>query len=106
MISQEDPIEDIRQKDTGENNNQHQLRHIYPTIITQLSQEINQVDISATTATRHQHLLINIHEQVDGTQQVIHNFLKENAIRHLRTMTHHDYLTNMANEIIDDDTGK
>ena len=70
MISQEDPVEDIRQRDTGKDNSQHQLKHIYPTRITQLYQEINQVD----------------------------------SIE--RTMTNHDYLTKMANGIIDDDTGK
>ena len=70
MISQEDTIEDSRQMDAVENNKQQQLRHRYPTKITQLYQEINQVD----------------------------------SIE--RTMTNHDYLTKMANGIIDDDTGK
>ena len=37
---------------------------------------------------------------------MIENFIKDNAIIHPRTMTQHYYLTNMANAIIDDDTGK
>ena len=41
MISHEDPIEERRQRDTVENNNQQQLKHIYPTRITKLPQEIN-----------------------------------------------------------------
>ena len=48
MISQEDPIYDRRQRDTVENHDQKQLKHIYPTRITQLSQEINQVKSTAT----------------------------------------------------------
>ena len=49
---------------------------------------------------------MNIHEQVKFTPQVIDNCLKENVSRIPRTMTYHDYPTNMANAIIDDDTGK
>ena len=106
MITQEVPIEYNRQRYTVEHNNQHQLKHRYYTIITQLSQEINQVYIAAKAATRHQHFLINIYEQVKTTPQVIDNCLKENAFRLPKTMTQHDYLTNMSHAIIDDDTGK
>ena len=106
IITKEDPSEDIRQRDTVENNNQHQLKHRYPTRITQLSQDINQVYIAATKATRHQHWIMNIHEQVNATPQIIDNCLKDNEIRHLKTMTQNDYLKKMSNAISDDDTGK
>ena len=106
MISQEDPIEYSRQKDTVEHNNRHPLKHRYPTRIAQMSQDINQVEVAAAAATRHQHWLMNIHEQVNTTPQVIDNCLKENACKPPKTMTHHDYPKNMANLIIDDDTVK
>ena len=80
MISQEDTIEDSRQMDAVENNKQQQLRHRYPTKITQLYQEINQVESTATTETRHQHWLIDVHEQVKAASQFIDNCLKKNMI--------------------------
>ena len=55
MIIQEDPIEYSRQRDKVEHNNQHQLKHRYPTRTTELSQETNQVESAATAAARHQH---------------------------------------------------
>ena len=66
-VTQEDPIEYRKQRDTVENNNQHQLKQRYITRITQISQEINQVDSVETTSTIHQHWIINIHEQVKAT---------------------------------------
>ena len=77
MITQEDPIEYSRQRDTVENNNQHQLKHRYPTRITKIYQDINHVGSAETTATRNQHWLMNIHEQVEVTPQVIDNCLKK-----------------------------
>ena len=106
IITQEDPIEDSRQRDTVEHNNKHPLNHSYPTRITQLLQYINQVESTAKVATRHQHWLMNIYEQVRITPQFIDNCLKDNICKLPKTMTHHDYITNMANAIIDDDTGK
>ena len=106
MISQEDTIEDIIQMDAVENNRKQQLKHRYPTIITQRYKKINQVDSTETTATRQQHWLMNVHEQVKATPQFIDNFLKENMIRHPRKMTQHNYFTKMAKVIIDDDMGK
>ena len=106
MITQEDPIEDSRQMDTVEHNNQNQLKHRYPTRITQLSQDINQVDISATTVTIQQNWLTNIHEQLKATPKVIENCLKDNAIRKPRKTIQPNYLTKMANAIIDDETRK
>ena len=106
MISHEDPVEDSRQREIVEHNNQQQMKHIYPTRITLISQELNQVESAATTATIHQHRLMNIHEQVKSTSQVIDNCLKENLSRLLITITQHDYLTRTANAIINDDTGK
>ena len=52
MISQEETIEDIRQRDTVENNNPQQLKQRYPTRITQLYQDINQIDSTATSMTQ------------------------------------------------------
>ena len=89
-----------------ENNKQQKLKHRYPTRITQLSQEINKVKSTSKTATRHQQCLIYVHEQVKATPQLIDNCLKYNMIRHPRTMTQHDYITKMANAIIDDYTVK
>ena len=106
IISQEDPVEDSRKRDTVEHKNQHQLKHRYPTRITQLSKDPNQVERSATTTTRHQNWLMNIHEQVNDTPQVIDKCLKENASIPLITITQNDYITQMANTIIVDDTGK
>ena len=71
MVTEEDPVEDSRQRDTFEHNNHHQFKQRYPTRITQLSQEINQVESKATAATRHQEQLMNIHEPVNTTPQVI-----------------------------------
>ena len=71
MITQEDTVEDTRKRERVEHNNQHQLKHRYPTRITQLYQDINQAERAATTATRHHHWLMNIHEQVKATPQVI-----------------------------------
>ena len=76
MITQEDPIEDRRQMDTVEHNSQNQLKHRYLTRITQLYQDTNHVDRAATTVTRHQHCLMNIHKQVKATPQVIYSFIK------------------------------
>ena len=76
MITQEDPIEDRRQMDTVEHNSQNQLKHRYLTRITQLYQDTNHVDRAATTVTRHQHWLMNIHKQVKATPQVIYSFIK------------------------------
>ena len=56
MISQEETIENIRQRDTVENNNPQQLKHRYPTRITQLSQDINQVDSTETSMTQYEYL--------------------------------------------------
>ena len=81
IITQEDPIYYSRQRDTVENNNQHKVKHRYPTIITHLSQEINHVESAATAATRHQQLPMNINEQVNTTPKVIDNCLKENACK-------------------------
>ena len=106
IISQEYPIEYSRQRNIVGNNNQQQLKQTYPIIITQLYQDINQVQSKSTPATNHQHWLMNIHEKVKDIQQVIEICLKDNIIRHPRKMTHHDYITNMANGIIDDDAGK
>ena len=106
MISHEDPIEESIQRDTVEHNNQYQLKHIYPKRIIQLYWDINQVESAATTATIHLHWLMNIHEQVKATLQVIYNCLKYNTSRMPKTMTKHNYLTNMANAIVDDETGK
>ena len=64
MITQKDTIDYSIQRDKVEHNNQHQLKNIYPTKITQLSQGINQVESAATTLNRHQHWLMNIHEKV------------------------------------------
>ena len=64
MITQEDTVEDTRKRERVEHNNQHQLKNIYPTKITQLSQGINQVESAATTLNRHQHWLMNTHEKV------------------------------------------
>ena len=71
IITQEDPIEYSTHRDTVEHNNQHPLKHSYPTRITQISQDINKVDSTAPAATRQQHWLINIHEKVNTTAQVI-----------------------------------
>ena len=49
---------------------------------------------------------MNINEKVKTTPQVIYNCLKENAIRHPKTMIQHDYLPSMENSIIDDYIGK
>ena len=76
MIPQEDLIEDIRQRNTVENNKQQQLKHRYPTRKTKTSQDINQVDSTATTSTRHQHWIMNMHEQVNDTQKFIENCIK------------------------------
>ena len=35
----------------------------------------------------------------------ISNFLQENVTRNSQPVTHHDYLTKITNEIIDEDTG-
>ena len=64
IISQKDPTEDRRQGEIFENKNQQRLKHRYTTRITQISQKINQVNITATSATRHQYWLMNMHEQV------------------------------------------
>ena len=50
--------------------------------------------------------MMNIHEQVKNTPQVIEKYLKENVCKLPQKMTHHSYLTHMANAIIDNDTGK
>ena len=71
IITQEYPIEDIIHRDKFEHNNQHPLKHRYPTRITHLSQEINKVEIAEPAVTRHQHWLMNIYEQVKTTPQVI-----------------------------------
>ena len=55
MITQEDPIDESIHRYTVEHNNQHPLKHRYPTRITQMSQEINQVEGSSKSSTRHQH---------------------------------------------------
>ena len=55
MITQEDPIDESIQRYTVEHNNQHPLKHRYPTRITQMSQEINQVEGASKSSTRHQH---------------------------------------------------
>ena len=81
IITQEDPIYYSRQRDTVENNNQHKVKHRYPTRITHLSQEINHVESAATAATRHQQWLMNINEQVNTTPKVIDNYLKENVCK-------------------------
>ena len=106
MIIQEDPIEYSRQRDKVEHNNQHQLKHRYPTRTTELSQETNQVESAATAAARHQHLMMNIHEQVKTTPKLIDNYIKDNACKLPKTMTQYDYLTQISNAIIDYDTGK
>ena len=49
---------------------------------------------------------MNIHEQVNATPQVIYNCIKEKSSRLPKLMTQHKYLTNVANAIIDDGTGK
>ena len=82
------------------------MKHRYPTRITQLLQEINQVESAATEATIHQHCLMNINEQVKFTPQVIENCLKDNASILSQNIIQQDYPTNMANAIIDYDTGK
>ena len=106
IITPEDPIEYSRQRDRVEHNNQYPLKRKYPTRLTHLSQEINQVEGAATAVTRHQHWLMNIHEQVKTTPQVIFNCLKDNSFKLPKTMTQHHYITKMYNSIIDDDTGK
>ena len=106
IISHEDPIEDSSQRDTFEHNNKHERKHKYPARITQLSQELNQVESAETTSTRHQNWLMNIHEQVKATPKVIDNYLKYNAIRILRKVTQHDHLSKIVNTIIDEDTKK
>ena len=49
---------------------------------------------------------MNLREQVKATPILIDNYIKENMIQNPRTMTQNDYLTKMANVVIDDDTGK
>ena len=78
MITQEYPIEDIIHSYAVEHNNQHPLKHRYPTRITHMSQDINQVESSAPAATRHQHWMMNIHEQMNTTTKLIDNYPKEN----------------------------
>ena len=106
MITQDNPSEESRHMDAVKHKNKHPLKHRYPTRITQLSQEINQVESAAPAATRHKHWLMNIHEQVKSTPQVIKTFLKDNACELAKKMTQNEYLTQMANVIIDDDIGK
>ena len=93
IISQKDPTEDRRQGEIFENKNQQRLKHRYTTRIKQLSQEINHINITATSATRHQYWLMNMNEQVKSKPQLIHNCLKYNIIRHPRTTAQHKYLT-------------
>ena len=49
---------------------------------------------------------MNIHEQVKATPKVIDNCLKDNETRLPTKIKHNNYPTNMANAIIDNDTGK
>ena len=49
---------------------------------------------------------MNMREEVKATPKLIDNYIKENMIQNPRTMTQNDYITKMANMIIDDDTGK
>ena len=49
---------------------------------------------------------MNIHEQVKAKTKVIDNCLKKNSIRLPKTITQHNYITKMANMIIDVDKGK
>ena len=106
MITQEYPVEDSRCRDEDEINNKHPLKHMYPIRITQMSQKINQVESAAPIATMHQHWMMIIHEQLHTTTQLIDNYLKVNACKLPQTMTHNDYITQVSNIIIDDDTGK
>ena len=62
--------------DAVEHNIQYPLKHIYPTRITKLSQDSNQVESAAPAATRHQHWLMNINEKVKTTIQLIENYLR------------------------------
>ena len=71
-----------------------------------MSQKTNHIDSAEPPATMQQKWLMHIYEEVKTTPQGIDNCLKENACKLPKTMTQHDYLTNMANAIIDDDTGK
>ena len=66
MISQEDNIEYIRQMIEVENNKRHHRRHLYLTIITQVSQEINQVNSTATTANKHKQCIMNVNLTSEG----------------------------------------
>ena len=93
MITQEDSGEDSRHRETVEHNNQHPSKYRYPTRVTQLSHELNQVESTASEETRHQHRLVNIHEQVKTTPQVIDNWIKENLCKLPKQMTQHKYLT-------------
>ena len=78
MITQDNPSEESRHMDAVKHKNQHPLKHKYPTSITQLSQEINQVESAAPSATRHKHWMMNIHEQMNTTTKLIDNYPKEN----------------------------
>ena len=94
MITQEDPIGYIRRRDTVELTNKNLLKHRYHTRITQLSQEINQVERATPAVTRHQQWMMNIHEQVKITPQVIDNCLNDNAFKIPQKITHQNYQTN------------
>ena len=103
VISQEDNIEDIIQMDMVESEKVQQKHHRHPTRITQLSQEMNQVEHTSTPShnTRHQQWLMNLHEQMKDTPQLINTCIQENLVKQPQSMTHNEYLTQMSNEIID-----
>ena len=70
-----------------ENNKIQHQRHWYPIIIKQFTQEINQVDSTATAENNHQKWLIHVYEQVKATPQLICNYFYDNMIRHKKNDT-------------------
>ena len=84
VISHEENIEDIRQINMIESDKVQQKYHRYPTGITQLSQEINQAENKATPThnTQHQQWLLDLHEKVKGTPNLINTCLQENMTNH------------------------
>ena len=71
MISKEYPVENSRKRDKVKNKKQQQLKHRYPTRITQISQESNQVKSTERTETRHHHWLMNtLHDSTEDRKSV------------------------------------
>ena len=83
VISKDENIEDIRHIYMLESDKVQQQIHRYPTRITQLSKEINQVEHTSMSLKNpwHQQWLMNVHEKVEYTLQLINMCIQENMTK-------------------------